>query len=340
MIMKTRTILFVATALCLAVLGCKVDPLPPEPQYVNPYDPRSPNFNDELDLGEWTLLQKREHGNPLIPATVLNNKTCYLLGGIDASNAVSNGVYSFFLPDTSIADSIHLFVGLPMLFARKSFSAIAYNGIIYAFGGDMNGTTEAFNLLENRWFSLGTLPANDMYAGTAAIQFHDSIIVLGGKSLAGSASNKAWLYKPSVNLWSLFVTLPVRIVFPTVQILENKFYMIGGFDSAGHATSKIYVLDLTNGSWSLFPDTLKEARGNSVSVVRQSRIYVFGGQNEYGAFSSRVDEIRVSSGRCVRKGDVPYGVLPYDCFYDSKKMKLICGGRDQPLMVLEFDLLY
>jgi len=321
-------------------MGCKVEPIPSEPHYDNPYDPRSPNFNDELDLGRWSLMQKTELPSLLAPKTVLNNNTCYLLGGVNANYAVSNSVYSFPLPDTITSDSIYLSLRQPMLFARKNFSTVVYNGVIYVFGGDTNASVEAYNLFENRWFSLGPLPSSEMQYGTAAIQFHDSILVLGGKSLAGIVSNKAWLYKPSVNLWTSFVTLPVRIASPTIQVLENKLYMIGGFDSAGYASSQIHVLDLRNNSWSLFPDTLKAPRGNSVSLSRNGRIYVFGGQNENGVFILKVDEIKLSGAKCVRKADVPYQVLPYGCFYHEDKMKLICGGADLPLMVLRFDLVY
>ena len=80
--------------------------------------------------------------------------------------------------------------------------------------------------------------------------------------------------------WTVETTLPGDgLNAPTVSIVNNKLYVVGGFIAVTNApTDEVHVYDLHTGRWSM-ASPLPSPRGGHVAVVLNNKIHLFGGGN-------------------------------------------------------------
>lgn len=179
-----------------------------------------------------------------------------------------------------------------------------------------------------------------MTFGEFSVGNPSNIFVGGGKSTSGKTSNEIWSFAPLANTWSFFANMPAALSFATAQMVDSNLYVIGGIDSSNRTSSKIYVLNILNKTWSIYPDTLRKARAKCVSLVRNARIYVFGGEAASGVLSDAVDEIKIKSNKCVAKANIGSSIYPYGCFLYKGEMYFIGGDEIKAIRVLKFALPY
>jgi hypothetical protein len=338
--MKIKVQFLCAVTLAICVIGCEVPTLPLEQTLTSNYDPDSPTFNDELIAGEWDSIFVATPSYTYQRSAVVVDGICYVLGGTELRNGYvqpSNRVCSISLREILADTSRPRVSTLSNMLAGRHFPAVASVGSgLYAIGGDSNATYEMCAAAGGVWTDLGMLPSRELCWGAFAIPLSEAILVGGGHGTDGAPNRQIWKYAPLVNLWEAFAAMPEPFSYADVIIVNQRLYVIGGYDSVGQASARIHVLGLSGGDWALYPSELSEARAHVTSVVWNGDIYSFGGETHPGTISRAVDEIKLTAGKCVSKQQMQLGIMPYGSVTLNGKMLFIGGSDLWPLMLLQF----
>jgi len=140
--------------------------------------------------------------------------------------------------------------GADMPGTRNHISVVAYNGLIYAFGG---------------------------YPPPCCAQYPWP-----------AGTNTAWSYDPKTNQWKTLAPIPRKYGAGFAAVFQDKIYLMGGTDSGGyHSITDVHAYDPANNSWSK-KASMKSAREHTRGVVVDSLIYIFGGH--YKPSANRVNQ--------------------------------------------------
>ena len=167
---------------------------------------------------------------------------------------------------------------------RYGLTAVAFNGLIYAIGGNSSpgGTTvldtlEIYNPTTNTWSSAERMPTPRAYLAGAV----DSglIYAIGGLGSGGTgALNTVEVYDPSRGFW-----IPDPPNMPTARlglaatVANGNIYAIGGVSAAGTTLNTVEVLAVTpHYSWST-ASTMPTPRSELAADTLNGKIYAIGG---------------------------------------------------------------
>lgn len=158
---------------------------------------------------------------------------------------------------------------------------------LYAVAGKTNSgaqrTLYAFSAEDQLWTTLAELPA--AYPGVenpAVAGLNGKLYVFGGATAAFSgAVNKAAVYDPATNSWTMLPDMPTARGGATAQAIGNLLYIAGGMDNDGNSVATLEIFNPATNSWSSGPD-LVNARDNPGSAVFNGQMYVFGGRLRSG----------------------------------------------------------
>jgi len=167
----------------------------------------------------------------------------------------------------------------------------AYASTVYTAPINSDGTLGA-------WTTGTSLPGN---AGMAQAVVTKNRVYLLGIALNGNASTTT--YTAPINTdgtlgaWTTGPVLPGALSYTQAVVTKNRVYLMGGTDSIGY-TSVVYTApintDGTLGTWSTgtsIPATAAYAQ----AVVTKNRVYLIGGYNGGGIYSSAVYTAPINS---------------------------------------------
>jgi DNA-binding CsgD family transcriptional regulator len=166
----------------------------------------------------------------------------------------------------------------PLPTPRKGLATIAYDGHVYAIGGEsadgVTGTVERYDPQADDWTSLADKPT--AVADVAAALVGGEIYVPGGRTLSGSPTAVAEAYNPETGTWEARAPLPVALSAYALAALEGKLYLFGGWDGSAYLDS-VYEYDPAQDVWTA-RTPMPTARGFAgAAVVADSKIFVVGG---------------------------------------------------------------
>ena len=101
---------------------------------------------------------------------------------------------------------------------------------------------EVYNFDTKTWTTLPEMPV-PRAASTGAVVKDDQIIVVGGVTTKQVPLNKVDCFDIKSNKWVEFPALPLGVVGPYVQLIDDKLYCVGGTDKKGCNQSVVYDFD-------------------------------------------------------------------------------------------------
>lgn len=165
----------------------------------------------------------------------------------------------------------------PLPTPRSGLALVAYEGQIYAIGGEsadgVTGAVERYDPEADSWTSLADKPT--AVADIAAALIGGEIYVPGGRTILGSPIEIVEAYNPETNTWERKAPLPVALSAYALAALEGKMYIFGGWDGSVYVNS-VYEYDPAQDVWTA-KTPMPTARGFAGAAVADGKIYVIGG---------------------------------------------------------------
>jgi DNA-binding CsgD family transcriptional regulator len=181
------------------------------------------------------------------------------------------------LSDPSVASSPRWESKAQMPTARARLAVVAYQGRIYAIGGDtidgVSGAVEVYDMSTDTWSRAASKPRPVRNIGAAVL--NERIYVPGGYDALDSAISEVEVYDPLVDSWSESAPLPEPLFAYAIASLGGKLYLFGGSDGLTYVNT-VWIYDPAKDSWS--PGTpMSAARGFCAAAVVGEQVYVLGG---------------------------------------------------------------
>ncbi|KAK0062660.1 kelch-like protein 26 [Biomphalaria pfeifferi] len=177
--------------------------------------------------------------------------------------------------------------------ARKDFVVVAYNGKLYAVGGQDENmvmcTVECYTVATEEWDMCASI-SHSCY-GHAGALCADKIYISGGQRFSGCASNMS-CFSPVTNVWEEKAAMLNGRCNHVMMEVQKKLYVIGGNieDSYGFPVPIIAMeyYDPDTDQWSNCKTTcnIREAGASTLN----NKIYIVGGINGEHYYSDLLQE--------------------------------------------------
>jgi len=165
----------------------------------------------------------------------------------------------------------------PLPTPRQSLALVAYEGQVYAIGGEsadgVSGAVERYDPQADGWTPLADKPT--AVADVAGALIGGEIYVPGGRTPSGSPTTVVEAYNPETDTWERKAPLPVPLSAYALAALEGKLYLFGGWDGSAYLDS-VYEYDPAQDVWTA-RTPMPTARGFAGAAVADGKIYVIGG---------------------------------------------------------------
>jgi N-acetylneuraminic acid mutarotase len=165
----------------------------------------------------------------------------------------------------------------PLPIARSGLALVAYEGRIYAIGGEsadgVTGVVERYDPKADGWTSLADKPI--AVADATAALIGGEIYVPGGRTFSGSPTAIVEAYNPETDTWEARAPLPVALSAYALAALEGKLYLFGGWDGSAYVDT-VYEYDPAQDVWTA-RTPMPTARGFAGAAVADGKIFVIGG---------------------------------------------------------------
>lgn len=164
--------------------------------------------------------------------------------------------------------------------ARARLAVVAYQGMVYAIGGDSDegasGAVEVYDPLADAWTRRANKPR--AVRNISAIVLGERIYVPGGYDATDQAIDNVEVYDPQTDAWSEVAPLPVPLFAYAAAAVQGKLYLFGGSDGLRYLDSA-YVYDPSSDIWSTITP-MDAACGFCAATVVGEQVYVIGGYDE------------------------------------------------------------
>jgi DNA-binding CsgD family transcriptional regulator/N-acetylneuraminic acid mutarotase len=179
----------------------------------------------------------------------------------------------------------------PLPTPRRGLALVAYEGHVYAIGGEsadgVIGAVERYNPEADGWTPLAHKPTE--VADVAAALIGGEIYVPGGRTPSGSPTAIVEAYNPETNTWKRKASLPVALSAYALAALEGKLYLFGGWDGFAYLDS-VYEYDPAQDVWT--PKTpMPTARGFAGAAVADGKIFVIGGYDGHNDLAANEEYV-------------------------------------------------
>lgn len=168
-------------------------------------------------------------------------------------------------------------VRAPLPTPRQGLALVAYEGHVYAIGGEsadgVTGAVERYDPEADGWTPLADKPT--AVADVAAALIGGEIYVPGGRTPSGSPTAVVEAYNPENDAWESKAPLPVAVSAYALAALEGKLYLFGGWDGSAYLDT-VYEYDPAQDVWTA-KAPMPTARGFAGAAVADGKIYVIGG---------------------------------------------------------------
>ncbi|HEX8657944.1 MAG TPA: kelch repeat-containing protein, partial [Hymenobacter sp.] len=154
-----------------------------------------------------------------------------------------------------------------------SAGVAVWNGLLYAYGGQLAGGTytnalRAYNPATNTWTTLAPMAEAKTTYGAAV---NGKIYAVGGYN---GVVNSAWVdaYDIATNTWQALGTLPTTVSTQAVAVQGEWLWMVGDFTNQSY----LAAYNTRTGQLRTFTSNLPPRR-NAAAAFRSNRLYVWGG---------------------------------------------------------------
>jgi DNA-binding CsgD family transcriptional regulator len=174
----------------------------------------------------------------------------------------------------------------PMPTARQGLALAAYEGQLYAIGGQaqdgVTGVVERYNPTTDLWQSLASKPTP--VADIEAAVVGGKIYVPGGRLASGDSTDVLEFFDPHTGAWDKAAPLPVVLSAYALVAFEGRLYLFGGWDGKQYFDS-VYQYDPSADAWKNLP-SMPGARAFAGAAAAAGKIFVIGGRDEKGPLVS------------------------------------------------------
>jgi DNA-binding CsgD family transcriptional regulator len=161
--------------------------------------------------------------------------------------------------------------------SRARLAVVAYQGQVYAIGGDtadgVTGVDEVYDPSTDTWTRRASKPRP--VRNVAAAVLNDLIVVPGGYDASDQVISNVEVYDPQADAWSEVSPLPRPLCAYAIAVLHGKLYLFGGSDGVSYLDT-VFVYDPASDTWAT-GSAMGHARGFCAAAVVGERIYVVGG---------------------------------------------------------------
>lgn len=234
----------------------------------------------------WETKTSMQQARASLGVATINGKL-YAIGGYtrglgDDKNLGTNEEYD------PITDTWIYRMSMPT--PRSGFGIAVVDDKFYCIGGwtETNETaiTEVYDPVTDTWETKTSMPTprGDITANAV----NGKIYVTGGNYIIHGeyfTTNVTEVYDPTTDSWTLDNPIPNAVSSYASVALDNKIYIIGGYDltlSISHMLTQIY--DTQIGNWSLGAPPMSQvyygAGDATTGMIAPKRIYVLGGAND------------------------------------------------------------
>jgi N-acetylneuraminic acid mutarotase len=173
-----------------------------------------------------------------------------------------------------------------------------FNGTFYLFGG-VDGSNVASKSIytytpgDAAWKKLSVTSPKAKFGGYAAAA-NGKIYIVGGMVVSGTSyitDNTTYEFDPVANTFATKKNIPIKIGFFAGAAVSGKIYVINGSTSpftTGAGDNLVQIYDPSADAWVSAGTTPSFNNRLSASAVLNGNIYVMGGLNDDGTFSSDV----------------------------------------------------
>jgi DNA-binding CsgD family transcriptional regulator len=179
----------------------------------------------------------------------------------------------------------------PLPTPRSGLATIAYEGHVYAIGGEsadgVTGAVERYDPEADGWTFLADKPT--AVADVAAALIGGEIYVPGGRTISGSPTAIVEAYNPESETWESKAPLPVALSAYALAALEGKLYLFGGWNGSDYLDS-VYEYDPAQDVWTA-KTPMPTTRGFAGAAVADGKIYVIGGYDGQGDLATNEEYV-------------------------------------------------
>lgn len=139
-------------------------------------------------------------------------------------------------------------------------------------------STYRYSILNQNWLAVAPKP-NAGLMSAVCFQFNNKIILAGGKGNNDIINHEVWEYDIANNSWQQKNKLPFSPLWRAAYSTLNGFgYLIGGVDSVGRFSPRLYRYSPNTDQWTLI-DSIPVARGLAYQAMQavNNRLFIFGG---------------------------------------------------------------
>jgi len=164
--------------------------------------------------------------------------------------------------------------------ARARLAVVAYQGMVYAIGGDtaegVSGAVEVYDPTSDTWTRRASKPRPARNIAAAVLD--GLIYVPGGHDALDQASAAVEVYDSEADTWSEASPLPQPLFAYAIAAVRGKLYLFGGSDGMRYLDT-VFIYDPATDTWTM-GTPMSQARGFCAAAVVGERVYVLGGYDE------------------------------------------------------------
>lgn len=161
--------------------------------------------------------------------------------------------------------------------ARARLAVVAYDGKVYAIGGDgtegVSGAVELYDPETDAWTRRASKPVPVRNIGAAVLE--DLIYVPGGYDALDQAVDVVEVYDPHADTWHEVAPLPRPLFAYAIAAVRGKLYLFGGSDGMRYLDT-VLIYDPASDTWTP-GSSMSTARGFCAAAVVGEWVYVLGG---------------------------------------------------------------
>lgn len=224
-------------------------------------------FNPAANV--WTEKTPIPSGTIYASAATVNGKI-HVLGGLQ--NNQKKDLHYIYDPATDAVIN-----GATLLTPRGYHNSVAVDGKVYLIGGQNgDGTTEwyfdEYNPDKDQWTRKEQTPHNQAwYCGAVELQGKFYRIAGGRWNVPTDYFDE---YNPETNSWTSLDPFPITCHAPAAVTLENKIFVMGGYNSE-HKIDSIYTYYPSTKMWILSFVKLPEPMAYHKAVALDGNIYIY-----------------------------------------------------------------